>query len=253
MNARSFDSIAPFYDASRGGEERGRRFAEAIGGVLDAGRPVVEVGVGTGVVALGLMQRGFTVAGIDVSEPMLRVAAGRIGGRVARGDATGLPLADASIDQMYSVWLLHLVPAAAVLREAARVLRRDGRYAVVSSVKDTAAPGDDAGAVLDDLMRSLDPDWTAGRLDGIEAVTALVPDAGLAVASAGVIGNPFTQTPLELIGRIEARAYSRLVNLDEDRRRDVVEPALARLRALPDQSRPRHGMSRHDLMVLRPA
>src|SRR4029079_10443541 len=56
---------------------------------LTAGRRLLEVGVGTGRLALPLHDDGWTVAGIDVSEPMLERLRARAGDRaieVHRGD-----------------------------------------------------------------------------------------------------------------------------------------------------------------------
>jgi ubiquinone/menaquinone biosynthesis C-methylase UbiE len=70
----AFDRVAETYDQTRGGEERGRRFATEVATFLDPSRPVLEVGVGTGVMALGLRELGFDVLGLDLSLPMLRAA-----------------------------------------------------------------------------------------------------------------------------------------------------------------------------------
>ena len=50
-----FDAIAEHYDETRGGERRGQEYADDIDAHLPAGDgPILEIGVGTGVVALGL-------------------------------------------------------------------------------------------------------------------------------------------------------------------------------------------------------
>ncbi len=67
-----FDELAEQYDQTRGGEGRGDEYAADLDAVLPRGRGVVlDVGVGTGVVALGLARRGRAVLGLDVSAPML--------------------------------------------------------------------------------------------------------------------------------------------------------------------------------------
>jgi hypothetical protein len=53
------DELAEIYDETRGGEARGEEYAADVTARLPAGEdPVLEVGVGTGVVALGLVRRG---------------------------------------------------------------------------------------------------------------------------------------------------------------------------------------------------
>jgi ubiquinone/menaquinone biosynthesis C-methylase UbiE len=127
----SFERIAGRYDATRGGEQRGRRTAASLAPLLDPICPVVEVGIGTGVVALGLRELGFTVVGVDLSPAMAQRVRRRLGPVVAVADAAQLPVADAAIQQAVSVWLLHLVAdRAAVLAEVARALRPGGRYLV---------------------------------------------------------------------------------------------------------------------------
>ena len=75
----SFTRIAAEYDATRGGDERGRRHATLVAPFLDTTEWVLDVGAGTGTVASGLTQLGFTVRGIDLSHAMLTSARARIG------------------------------------------------------------------------------------------------------------------------------------------------------------------------------
>jgi ubiquinone/menaquinone biosynthesis C-methylase UbiE len=152
-----FDRVAETYDETRGGEDRGRRFAAELNQFLDPTRPVLEVGVGTGVVAMGLAELGHHVVGIDLSLPMLEAAERRIGPKVIRGDARRLPFADGSFDQAYSVWVLHVVgDVKGVLAEVARVLRPGGKYLVVPAVGER--PADPVGQPIWDMQRSLDPE-----------------------------------------------------------------------------------------------
>ncbi|HEY6596686.1 MAG TPA: methyltransferase domain-containing protein, partial [Asanoa sp.] len=65
-----FDRVADRYDATRGGEERGRALADAVQPWLAPGR-TLEVGVGTGLVAAELRARGFDVYGVDLAPAMV--------------------------------------------------------------------------------------------------------------------------------------------------------------------------------------
>src|ERR1700683_1981702 len=57
-----FDQLAEHYDETRGGETRGEEYAADIHAYLPSGDgPILEIGVGTGVVALGLRRLGRTV------------------------------------------------------------------------------------------------------------------------------------------------------------------------------------------------
>ena len=63
----SFDRIADRYDETRGGERRGQLVATEIEPYFGRPRRVLEVGVGTGIVASALAQFGRTVVGADIS------------------------------------------------------------------------------------------------------------------------------------------------------------------------------------------
>ena len=52
----TFDRVADSYDETRGGLERGREGAAVLAGPLPAGGPLLEIGVGTGLVAAGLAE-----------------------------------------------------------------------------------------------------------------------------------------------------------------------------------------------------
>ena len=160
-----FDRVAGDYDATRGfppGVEEAVADAFVRAGGLGPASRLVEVGVGTGRIALPLAARVGGIVGIDRSAPMLAklvtkraarpVAAVRgdgarprsagglavvrgdgarprsAGGLAAvRGDGTRLPLADASVDAAVAVHVFHLIPGwRAVLAELARVLRPGG-------------------------------------------------------------------------------------------------------------------------------
>jgi SAM-dependent methyltransferase len=75
---------------------------------------VLEIGVGTGLIALPLAERGVDVTGVDLSEPMLRQLIRKANGRVPfpllRADATRLPFGDAAFGAAYARHVLHLIP-----------------------------------------------------------------------------------------------------------------------------------------------
>ncbi|HEV8166596.1 MAG TPA: class I SAM-dependent methyltransferase, partial [Actinomycetota bacterium] len=98
---------------------------------------LLELGVGTGRIALPLHRRGRRIVGLDLSLPMLdryRAKAAALGlppPAVLRADATRLPFRDACVDAVLEVHVLHLIPDwRQALAEARRVLRPGGMVLV---------------------------------------------------------------------------------------------------------------------------
>lgn len=113
---------------------------------LAEGGPVLELGIGTGRLALPLAARGLTVAGIDGSPDMAAALAAKPGGDaipVTIGD-----FADARVDGSFSLALLTFNTVfalpdqdaqVATFANVARHLRERGRFVVEAWVPDLAA------------------------------------------------------------------------------------------------------------------
>jgi SAM-dependent methyltransferase len=128
-----FDRAAGCYDATRGFPAGvAKRVAELFAhvGSLGPRSRVLEVGIGTGRIALPLAARVGRYTGADLSGPMLRRLLEKRGALpvdLVRADATRLPFADGSFDAAIGVHVFHLIPGwRDVLVELARVLRPDG-------------------------------------------------------------------------------------------------------------------------------
>ena len=242
MPGTSFDRVARIYDETRGGERRGDHFADALASWITGSR-VVELGVGTGVIAGGLRRHGIEVVGFDLSEAMMRGAVERVGPRVALADVDRLPVADDSVDTAFFVWVLQLVPdPIATLAEAARVVRPGGRVVAILS-NGEYAPDDEIAPIFDGLAA-----LRAERLGRDDIVAADLP--GLALEHQGFTGwDEFDSSVSEQIEGIEQRIYSSMFDIDDATWVRVVEPVLADLRALPDPDRPRRRRNRHPLLV----
>ncbi len=119
-----FDEIAPVYDETR--EPLQPPEVRKIAGTLRTWGidRVLEVGVGTGRVALPLRAEGVQVTGIDASRGMLARARAKGVERLVRGSAYRLPFGGGVVDGTLFVHVLHLLedPLAA-LGEACRVAR----------------------------------------------------------------------------------------------------------------------------------
>jgi SAM-dependent methyltransferase len=87
----------------------------------------LEVGCGTGAYAAQVRELGWTPVGVDVSAGMLAYARKRL--PAAQGDATALPVRDASLEAAVAVMVHTDMPDyPSVLREIARVLRPGGVF-----------------------------------------------------------------------------------------------------------------------------
>jgi ubiquinone/menaquinone biosynthesis C-methylase UbiE len=91
-----------------------------------AGKDVLEVGCGTGLILERVAGFARTARGIDLSPGMLAHARAR-GLAVVQASATELPIATASVDVAYAFKVLaHIEDIGAALREMARVVRPGG-------------------------------------------------------------------------------------------------------------------------------
>lgn len=110
-----FDRAVEYYDRTRGlSQEASRKMAALLTTELrDRGR-CLEVGVGTGLVALPLAEAGLPMVGVDISAPMLGKLVEKAGGRapfpLARADATALPFRHDAFGAAVVRHVFHLVP-----------------------------------------------------------------------------------------------------------------------------------------------
>jgi SAM-dependent methyltransferase len=130
-----FDRAADTYDATRGFPPGvAERVAALVGQAAGLGpqRRLLEIGVGTGRLALPLAARGLRVTGVDLSGRMMAQLLAKRGGlsvEVVRADATLLPFRRGSFDAVLAVHVFHLIPRwRDVLRELARVLPIHGVF-----------------------------------------------------------------------------------------------------------------------------
>lgn len=134
----SFDRIAARYDATRGfppgiDAAIGAAFRRHSG--LPAGARLLEIGVGTGRIAIPLAAQGYRYVGVDISLDMMarlreRLHPGLVV-ELLRADATALPLRDASVDGAVAVHVLHLIAGwERAVAELRRVIRPGGTLAL---------------------------------------------------------------------------------------------------------------------------
>jgi ubiquinone/menaquinone biosynthesis C-methylase UbiE len=235
LTVADYDDIAEHYDATRGGEDRGAEYAAFLDGLIPSGgEPICEIGVGTGVVALGLRRRGRRVIGIDLSLPMLFRAHSRLGPVVVASDAQAMSIASASIRCAVSVWFVHAVSRPTQLfREAARILRHDGSY-VVSATQDFA-PDDRVGAIINDMAVRVDERRGALRSRSVttDEVIGWAEEAGFVVDSTHQLRREWHSTPSKELDAIAQRAWPAMRDLDEEDLAEALQPIIEALQGLP--------------------
>ena len=138
MPGVGFDRATSYYDATRGlptgvPEQVRDQIVRRTGSGQNT--HFLEIGVGTGRIALPFVWIGADYTGADLSLPMMELLRRKIatipeGARrlkLALADAVALPFADASFDVIIMIHLLHLVSDwRETLRECRRVLREGG-------------------------------------------------------------------------------------------------------------------------------
>ena len=240
----SFDRVADRCDVSRGGHARAETTAAAIAPWPTANGPVIEVGVGTGLIASKLAARGCSVVGFDISLRMLERAQRRLGPRVAVGDAHHLPVRAATADSVIFVHVLHLVAdMPATFAEAARVLRPGGRVVAICAPDDE--PTDDAGRLLADLRRRLGRPPAAAP----DRVADAAESAGLAVVHEEQLHHDMPMASADFGRSLQDRLWSWTWDVDNDTWAALVAPIITELRALPQADEPRSISHSRTLLV----
>jgi ubiquinone/menaquinone biosynthesis C-methylase UbiE len=140
---RGWDDYAPFYDWENAQTVRRRdvAFWQRLAAAQDG--PVLELGCGTGRIAVPVARTGAHIVGIDRSDEMLararrRIARARLGGRVmlVRGDIRDLPFRSparfSAVLAAYGILqsLTRERDLARTFESVARVLRRGGLFAI---------------------------------------------------------------------------------------------------------------------------
>jgi SAM-dependent methyltransferase len=191
--------------------------APAVTELLDAVAPtiqgrehIVDIGTGTGQLALGAVSRWphVSLVGIDASDGMRVVADAEADRRLSTTErdrfrsvtapADALPFPDGTFDAAISSFVFQLVPRRArALREARRVLRPGGLLAYVTWLDDDRVflPDITLDDVLDDAeIGARGDDGRSGDLPSVERAAGELRRAGFAAVSAhgGLLAHRFT-------------------------------------------------------------
>ncbi len=229
----SFDPVASRYDATRSyPPEVAERIAEGlirIGGV-PLGGTVLEIGIGTGRIALPLLALGRNVTGVDISANMVRRLHEKFDGlraeepnrawgalRVEMADMTALPFPSDTFDAAIGVHVLHLVPAwRRALDEVLRVVRPGGVFLLGQDVR----LEDDVQWRLQnawmDIMRSLGHPVGNVGAHSYSAVKAELQRRGLRPREEELARWEIEVTPRSVLTWIVDRTWSRTWQVPAD-------------------------------------
>jgi ubiquinone/menaquinone biosynthesis C-methylase UbiE len=128
----AFDRVAADYDRTRGLPPGAMgKVVSLLAAELREHQPCLEIGVGTGRLALPLARAGIRMTGIDLSVPMVRRLVEKAGGGVpipvVVADAEALPFVPSSFGAGLACHVLHLISGWQVaLAELVRVIRPGG-------------------------------------------------------------------------------------------------------------------------------
>jgi ubiquinone/menaquinone biosynthesis C-methylase UbiE len=216
-----FDGIADSYDETR---SLSPDVTEAVARVLEPelegrGR-CLEIGVGTGRIALPLHARGIPVAGIDLSARMIGRLVEKAGGGppfpLALADALRLPFRESTFGAGVIAHVLHLIPAwNDALRELVRVVEPGGVILVDVARWDLRLMQDVQERFASEAGISPRFPGTTEESEIEEAMRGL----GASVRRLPAIPAPQLATIEEHIGRMERGIYSFCAGLGPGARR----------------------------------
>jgi SAM-dependent methyltransferase len=220
-----FDRAVEYYDRTRGlSEEASRAMTAMLAQELRGRGRTLEIGVGTGLVALPLAATGVPLIGLDLSAPMLGKLVEKAGGRapfpVVVADATTLPFADHRFGAAVVRHVLHLVTAwRQVIAELVRAVEPGG-LVLVSSGQVPEPWHELTDRFVERVGR---PSFAAG-FDTWEsgAIQEAFGAHGATVRALPTIPERVERTLGEFLDQMEAGLHSWTWEVDEEARREAV-------------------------------
>lgn len=219
----SFDRAVDYYDRTRAlppGVEAA--MVEAVSAELRGRGRVLEIGAGTGRIALPLRAAGVDVHGLDLSRPMLERFVAKGSGPVVQADATRLPFRDGSFGAALAVHVLHLIPEwKRAVRELVRAVEPGGVLLVSQGWWGLVAYVD----VIEAYTEAAGIELRHAGLNDEDELDAALPDA--APRELVRLEGAQTMTLGEMVDRLRAALYSFTWGLDEAARNRGADAAAA--------------------------
>jgi SAM-dependent methyltransferase len=237
---KSFDRVADVYDATRGlPPEAEQAITAAILQELRAVSAVprlLEVGIGTGRIAVPLAAAGVRVTGIDISTKMLGLLREkRRDIDVMLAEAARPPLRPDSFDAVLFVHILHLVPDAAATVRAVVPLVRGGGVILRGVDARSGGPRGEADAIIEAAITEVtglaSNPWRQ-RDEGRTLCEEAVLGAGGAVEERTVIRWTSQVTGRRVLERLARRDFSSSWRISDAALPVVLERVTPRIEAL---------------------
>ena len=220
----AFDRAAEYYDRTRRMSPAAAAATTAMLASEFAGRgTILEIGVGTGQIALALHGSGVPTAGVDISLPMLEKLRQKAGGRspfpISGADGTALPFRAGAFGGVVMRHVLHLIPAYdRVAEEAIRVVQPRGVVVVSAGWH---------SPMSDEIERLFSEEGGGDRHAGLpprdtDGLDRLFEGRGAVGRELPSIPSPGVETTRQFIASVERNQYSWTWRLsDEERRRAI--------------------------------
>ena len=230
IHANNYDRVADIYDSTRGlSPEAEREVGDGLAAILEQNqaRTVLEVGVGTGRIAVPLAERGFQVTGIDISTEMLHnLRAKRDDITLLLAESSALPFRAGTFDAVIFSHILHLVPdSAGTIRAGIACVRRGGLLLNCTHMY-APYPEQRAGERLNEIIREVtgQAGWIHGHRASAEPVLAeVLTGFGVTLETREIAHWTDVNTVRREVARLELRANSNTWAIPDDAMPTIVE------------------------------
>jgi ubiquinone/menaquinone biosynthesis C-methylase UbiE len=219
-----FDRAVDFYDRTRSlSSATMSKVLPLLHQELGAG-PCLEIGVGTGRIALPLQASGTAMVGLDLSRPMMRRLVANAGNRLPfpllAADARSLPFRDGTFGGALAVHVLHLIPQwRRAANELLRVVRPGGAL-VIDIGHQTKGPWRDL--MVEFASAAGIPERHRGVNDPAE-LDEVMEAAGATRTTFDTIEEPRRASYAKTIAALEAGTYSITWAADEATRKRAAD------------------------------